>query len=297
MLCRTFVQVISYQLFVPLSSPLSQCDCAWLSNLMLCRVFVRYRLLYYRNQPASTLDNFVDILTESTRLAFSQIRPASTVIQTPKQPISTIAFTMSGRNDSPILPTFSHYRKLSSPTSTLACIAEQPQSQLHHQQQTFLYSPSARSPKTPKWDRYNTFFYSPSVASQRVYHNLATTPTLNKSKCPLILSLPLLGAESEEESDGEDWNQGWDITSVQEMAWENCKLPLIKDDEFKYYPEHNAQVVSHWSDSDESDDEVEEETVCVTEEEIVRPKTVEKVEKKGFGRWIKKMLRKLKGRK
>ncbi|KAF2829944.1 hypothetical protein CC86DRAFT_177945 [Ophiobolus disseminans] len=205
---------------------------------------------------------------------------------------------MSTRNDSPIIPTFAHARTLSSPTSPLACILEQLQPRTIHYRQTFLHSPNGRSPTTPKRDRFNSFFYSPSVASQRIYHNAQSSPTLLNEKCPSILSLPLLGAESDDESDDEQWNQGWDILNVQEMPSDNCRLPLITESNFKYYPEQSVQMGSAWSDSsDDSEDEDDAVEVAESVKSVETKLVRRKYEEGGFRRWVKMVLRKLTGRK
>lgn len=222
----------------------------------------------------------------------------------------------------------SHTRKTSSRSSTLDSIAECPKSQNIQHEGTFLYSPSARSPNTPKWNRYKTYYYNstpivekcPSILSlpllgaesddesevsmQKVLHNT--------ERCPSILSLPLLSAESDDEDNCEDWNQGWDKINVQKMPFvvNTPKLPLITEGEFNYYPEQSAEIVSSWSDSSDGSDSGEDEREYVA---ILNPRQSVKVrqslkvpekkmvqrtyEKKRFGSWLTKILRKLKGRK
>jgi hypothetical protein len=112
---------------------------------------------------------------------------------------------------------------------------------------------------------------------------------------PLILSLPLLGAESNDDSDYEAWDQGRDTTHVQEMPWDDCRLPLITECDFTYYPEQSAHILKTWSNSSSGgEDEVAEfvESVKFTE----RKRVERKYEKKRFVRWFKMVLRKLKGR-
>jgi hypothetical protein len=196
---------------------------------------------------------------------------------------------MTARNDSPVISTFAHARKLSEASSPLSSIPELPQPRLLHHQQTYIYSPTIRSPKTPKWDRYNTYFYGPSAASQRLCGTKsASTPNVEYS--PSILSRPLLAPESDEESDGEDWDQGWDVMSVQEMPWSRCKLPFIRNSDFPYYPQGKCvQVQSRFSD--ESGSEITESVAEVVDE--VEVGKGEK-EKKGFRKWCNKVLHKLK---
>lgn len=196
---------------------------------------------------------------------------------------------MTTRNDSPVISTFAHARKLSEASSPLGSIPELPQPRLLHHQQTYIYSPSISSPKTPKWDRYNTYFYGPSAASQRLCGTKSSpTPTVEYS--PSIPSRPLLTAESDEESDDEDWNQGWKIMSVQEMPWSRCKLPFIRDSDFSYYPQGEcAQVQSRFSD--ESGSENAESVAEVADEAVV---VKSEKEQTGFRTWCNKMLHKLK---
>jgi hypothetical protein len=202
---------------------------------------------------------------------------------------------MSSHTDSPTVPTFPHTRKLSSASSTLPTIAEKPQARLLNHRDKFLHSPTILSPKTARWSRYNAFLYGPSVASQHVFTHTVTTPVIEK--CPSILSLDLLGAESDEESgydgDDSDWNEGWDVSSVHEMTWDSCELPRIHENDFLYYPrEECAHVSSRFSDDSEDETVEGAEVVEMTVTPIVKAKD----EKKGFGQWMKEILRKLKGR-
>jgi hypothetical protein len=197
---------------------------------------------------------------------------------------------MTSHTDSPTVPTFPHTRKLSSASSPLATIPEKPQARLLNHRDTFLHSPTILSPKAARWSRYNTFLYGPSVASQRAFTHTVTTPVIEK--CPSILSLDLLGAESDEESDS-DGNQGWDVSSVHEMTWDSCELPRIHENDFMYYPrEECAQISSRFSDDSEDETVEAVEVVEMTVTPIMKPKD----EKKGFGQWVKQLLRKLKGK-
>jgi len=104
------------------------------------------------------------------------------------------------------------------------------------------------------------------------------------------LRFPQLGEGSDEESDGEDWNEDWDIMSVQELPWNSCKLPHIHDSDFPYYPRGDCvQVLSRFSDESESgpaENIAEIKDVVLVE--------IEEKKKVGLRRWCKDLLHKLK---
>ncbi|KAF2036222.1 hypothetical protein EK21DRAFT_83926 [Setomelanomma holmii] len=136
----------------------------------------------------------------------------------------------SPRLDSPLLPTST--RKLSDPTATLPRIPENNQHQ--PQYQAFLYSPTLLFSSLTPPTKY-IFVHSPNPPS---------SPDSSPSPClplphqtfPSCLSLPNLGHED----NCDDWSEGWDIESVDEVG--NVKfvreyeLPEIREGEWLYYP-------------------------------------------------------------
>jgi hypothetical protein len=167
----------------------------------------------------------------------------------------------SPRADSPILPSFP--RKLSEPKFTLACVAEQPQ-------------------------QPHDLLPSPSVSS-----HASLSPPLPHEKFPSCLSISNLGQENEDEDeDAENWNEGWDICSVDEMGevslLQDYTLPIISEGAFMYHPGlARVPVVNHESENDEA----KEKSVKLARRKLVRR------ERKGVrvlrpGKWLKKVARK-----
>jgi hypothetical protein len=138
----------------------------------------------------------------------------------------------SPRTDSPVIPTFP--RRLSSPTPTLARIAEQPQQQkpVHKCSIATTYKISIPDPNYTFFD--NASDTSSSVASSKAFQPLANVPS--------CLSVEKLGFE---DSSDNDWSAGWDINSSTGKKGHKAKLldlPVIRDGDFAYYPCHRANL-------------------------------------------------------
>jgi hypothetical protein len=151
---------------------------------------------------------------------------------------------MSGRNDSPVLPTFDwKYSEKS-----LSCITEAP-SPNHGAE--FLHSAgittSPESYSSTASDHQYTFLRSLSLTSQSsISSPFAFSPTLPHHKFPSCLSLPNLGSEHKSPDENDDYAEKWNIAAPAE-GWEEdvvvAELPLITEGQYQYYPQ--TAEVSH----------------------------------------------------
>ncbi|KAH7090712.1 hypothetical protein FB567DRAFT_577927 [Paraphoma chrysanthemicola] len=174
----------------------------------------------------------------------------------------------SSRPDSPLESSFT--RKLSDPTASLGCIAEQPKNpqtpvrgrsrrsalrNLHHQytcscgpRATSLSSHSTSSTIRPNPSATSSSSSTTALAPSHPYQprslnsNSSTPPTANQHN----------------DGNYDNWNDGWSISRFDKMidsvSSKRDSLPYIAENDFLYYPKVKQEVQSCWSADEEEKD-------------------------------------------
>jgi hypothetical protein len=146
---------------------------------------------------------------------------------------------MSGRKDSPVLPTLDQIFS----EKTLSCITEAP---LPNHGARFLHSASiTTSPgscSSTASDHQYTFLRSPSITFQSsISSPSASSPTLSCHKFPSCLNLPNLGSGNGSPDENDDYTKGWNTTAPAERCEEEvvvaAELPFITESQYQYYPQ------------------------------------------------------------
>jgi hypothetical protein len=132
------------------------------------------------------------------------------------------------------------------------------------------------------------FLHSSGISSY-----ISISPILPHEELPSCLSLSNLSQDyDDEDGNVENWNEDWDICSVDEMGQvsllQEYNLPAISEEEFTYYPgSARVSVVSYWSKHEKG----EEGALRRARKKLVRRKRGGR--RLRLGKWFERVARKL----